>query len=117
VPYEDGVLPLTLRSHFLASSVQERLKFFSWLLESALPRCISESPTAFDVQSTSGKVGRTEAPLAYHHTQLHRTPRILNAKKVPQVNSRKGKTWLPEEVDLLVRLRKDQHLVWSKVTQ
>lgn len=116
-PHEDERSVLTLRSHFLASSVEERLEFLSWLFESTLPRCISESPSAVDVSSTTGKVGRAEAQLARRQARPHKTSRNLNAKKLPQVNSRKGKPWSPEEVSLLVRLRKDQNLPWSEVTK
>lgn len=82
----------SLRSHFTSVSVDERLQFFSWLFEGALPRCMPES----DAQPT------------------HYVSQPADSTALPET-SRKGMPWSPEEKDLLLRLRKDEKRPWSDV--
>jgi hypothetical protein len=44
-------------------------------------------------------------------------PKARNNRRTHQENSRKGMPWLPEEEELLVRLKRDQGLRWSDVTR
>lgn len=94
----------TLRSHFASLPFDERLQFLSWLFEGALPRCMSDSsPTAYEDKPTRG-AGRSNPP---HEIEQNR----------PDGSSRKGMSWSSEEVDLLVKLRKDESRPWSEVTR
>ncbi|KAK9622321.1 hypothetical protein V6000_007584 [Aspergillus fumigatus] len=41
----------------------------------------------------------------------------LDNSNIPRLSSRKGMPWLPEEEDLLVKLRREQGLPWSDVVR
>jgi hypothetical protein len=45
------------------------------------------------------------------------SPKARNIRGTHQENSRKGTPWLPEEEELLVKLKRDQSLRWSDVTR
>ncbi|KAJ5678490.1 uncharacterized protein N7477_004123 [Penicillium maclennaniae] len=82
----------TLRAHFSALSVEERLQFLSWLFEGAL-----------SIASTC---------LTEH---VNRDAELVDRPRTPC--SRKGLLWSDEEADLLVKLREEEHLAWSEVTE
>lgn len=87
----------TLRSHFVSLPLDEHLQFLSWLFEGALPRCMSDS-------SPTREAGRSNPPHKIEQNQ-------------PEGSSRKGMPWSSEEVDLLLKLRKDESRPWSEVTR
>lgn len=109
-PHEGGGSFLTLRSHFLTSSVDERLQFLSWLFEGALPRCISGSPSALNLSSRTENIGRNEVQLVRYQRQPHKAAQTLDGNNDPLVHSRKGMPWSVEEAGLLMELRKEQNL-------
>lgn len=91
----------SLRSNFMSVSVDERLQFLSWLFEAALPRCISQSDS--------------EAPERIAQPARHLTQSTDSAE--PHGNSRKGMPYSSEEMDLLLRLRRDEKRTWPEVTR
>ncbi|KAF9889997.1 hypothetical protein FE257_006677 [Aspergillus nanangensis] len=91
----------SLHSHFTSVSVDERLQFLSWLFEDALPRCLSQSD-----EEAPERIARPTRHLARS-----------NDSAEPHGNSRKGMPWSSEEVDLLLRLRRDEKRPWSEVTR
>lgn len=91
----------SLRSHFTSVSVDERLRFLSWLFEGALPRCMSESDL--------GVSTRIAQPTHYESQPADSTA-------LPET-SRKGMPWSSEEKDLLLRLRRDEKRPWSDVVR
>jgi hypothetical protein len=106
-----------LSSHFSASPVPERLQFLSWLFEGALPRCMSDLKRTADfatptVETEGG--GLRSSPRSTRSPG--RLPAIDNSD-MRRLSSRKGMPWLPEEEDLLVKLRREQGLPWSVVAR
>lgn len=91
-----------LRSHFLSLPLNERVQFLLWLLEGALPRHMLRS----DLPTT----GKGDVRLASRSTH---SPSCGEARG----SSRKGMPWSSEEVDLLLRLRRDENRPWSEVTR
>lgn len=77
--------------------LDERLELLSWLFEGALPCCMSNSlPTR--------EAGRSNPP---HEIE----------QNWPEGSLRKGMPWSLEEVDLLLKLGKDESQPWSEVTR
>jgi chitinase len=92
----------SLCSDFTSVSVDERLQFLSWLFEGALPRCVSESDPK--------EPDRVARP-------AHRWLDQLTGSTEFYGTSRKGMPWSSEEVNLLLRLRRDEKRTWSDVTR
>lgn len=116
-PHEGRGSFLTLRSHFFTLPFEERLQFLSWLFEGALSHCMPESLGAFNVSSTTGKTGTDDTQSVSPRTRPYGTAPTLNANDEPPRNLRKHRQWTSEEVDLLVKLRKEQKLPWSEVAK
>lgn len=116
-PHEGRGSFLTLRSHFFTLPFEERLQFLSWPFEGALSHCMPESLGAFNVSSTTGKTGTDDMQLVSPRTRPYGTAPTLNANDEPPLNLRKHRQWTSEEVDLLVKLRKEQKLPWSEVAK
>jgi hypothetical protein len=107
----------TLSSHFSASPVAERLQFLSWLFEGALPRCMSDlKRTTYIAPPTVEKEGGDLRSSPRLTRSRERAPALDNSN-MPRPSSRKGMPWLPEEEDLLVKLRREQGLPWSDVVR
>jgi hypothetical protein len=67
---------------------------------------------------TKRVVEKGDVQLAHRQTQNQRAnPKTRNKLSTHHKNSRKGMPWLPEEEELLVEIRKNQGLPWSKVTR
>lgn len=98
-PKEDTSF-LALRAHFLSLSFDERLQFLSWLFEGALPRCIPQ----LDLKTSKGKDERSPCDLDH-----------LSKFRGHRGTSRKGKPWSSKEVNLLLKLRRDEGRPWSEV--
>ncbi|GKZ75180.1 hypothetical protein AnigIFM60653_002364 [Aspergillus niger] len=98
-PKEDTSF-LALRAHFLSLSFDERLQFLSWLFEGALPRCIPQ----LDLKTSKDKDERPPCDLDH-----------LSKFRGHRGTSRKGKPWSSEEVNLLLKLRRDEGRPWSEV--
>jgi chitinase len=85
------------------------LQFLSWLFEGALSHCMSDtSQTA--CEELKARESRRSSP----------RPAIDQSRSVcksVRKSSRKGMPWSTEEVDLLVKLRKDEGRSWSDVTR
>jgi chitinase len=85
------------------------LQFLSWLFEGALSHCMSDtSQTA--CEELKARESRRSSP----------RPAIDQCRSVcrsVRKSSRKGMPWSTEEVDLLVKLRKDEGRSWSDVTR
>ncbi|KAF3391825.1 hypothetical protein DPV78_010818 [Talaromyces pinophilus] len=102
----------TLYSCFSAAPLHERLGFLSWLLKTGL----SESLSAASVELPSTRV-KTADPCIELTRSQHRRPRAARNHTCPtSTESRKGKPWEPDEVKLLVQLRKDG-LSWSAIAR
>jgi hypothetical protein len=92
----------TLRAQFSAISVEERLQFLSWLFEGALSHCLHPPPRRAKVPiSRSQHAGESAQAGDTGHTP----------------SSRKGLSWSEEEARLLVKLREEENLAWSEVTE
>ncbi|KAJ5472100.1 hypothetical protein N7539_008669 [Penicillium diatomitis] len=87
----------TLRAQFSAPPVEERVQFLSWLFESALSHCV-HLPHGSD-----------------RSQHANRDAELVDRPRTPC--SRKGLSWSDEEADLLVKLREEEHLAWSEVTE
>jgi hypothetical protein len=98
-----------LRSQFTSLPLDDRLQFLSWLFEGALSHCMSDtSQTA--CEELKARESRRSSP----------RPAIDQSRSVcksVRKSSRKGMPWSTEEVDLLVKLRKDEGRSWSDVTR
>lgn len=117
VVYEKEGSFSTLSSHFSASPVAERLQFLSWLFEGALPRCMSDLKRTADIAPpTVEKEGGGLRSSRRLTRSRERVPAIDNSD-MRRLSSRKGMPWLPEEEDLLVKLRREQGLPWSVVAR
>ncbi|PKX89123.1 SANT/Myb-like DNA-binding domain-containing protein [Aspergillus novofumigatus IBT 16806] len=90
-----------LRSHFTSVLVDECLQFLTWLFEGALPRCMSE----FDLRVSECIAQPT-----------HYVSQPADSTALPET-SRKGMPWSSEEIELLLRLRRDEKRAWSEVTR
>ncbi|KAL4766945.1 hypothetical protein BDW60DRAFT_170704 [Aspergillus nidulans var. acristatus] len=99
---------VALRSHFLSLPLNDRLQFLSWLFEGALPRCNSEALPAArgDAQA---KIRRSRPPQGV--VQNPGTSRHARG------SSRKGMPWSTEEVNLLLKLRKEEGRPWTQVAR
>jgi hypothetical protein len=97
-----------LRSHFLSLCLNDRLQFLSWLFEGALPRCNSESllTARGDAQATI----RCSRP-------LQGVVQDPGTSRDARGSSRKCMPWSTEEVDLLLKLRKDEGWPWTHVAR
>ncbi|KAL4861181.1 hypothetical protein BDV12DRAFT_204268 [Aspergillus spectabilis] len=93
-----------LRSHFVSLPFDERLQFFSWLFEGALPRCMSDYKQG-DAGSTSRSTFRSGSEQAQR-----------GSTEVQGI-SRKHMKWSQEESVLLLKLRKDEKRPWAEVTR
>ncbi|ODM19086.1 hypothetical protein SI65_05703 [Aspergillus cristatus] len=91
-----------LRSHFLSLPLDERLQFLPWLLEGALPCHIPRSDPMKSRNRDVRSASRFTHPPDYSE---------------PHGSSRKGMPWSREEVDLLLKLRRDERRPWSAVTR
>jgi hypothetical protein len=116
-PEDSGGSFLTLRSHFLTSQFEERLQFLSWLFESTLARCMSESPATLHASSKPDKTGTEAMQPDSPRARRHRAAPTFDGNDEPPLNPRKGRQWTSKEIDLLVTLRKERNLSWSKVTK
>ncbi|KAH1599094.1 hypothetical protein KXX34_007611 [Aspergillus fumigatus] len=104
----EGSFP-ALRSYFVSLPLDDRLQFLSWLFESALSHCMSDtSPTACG----EGELRPTYRPSP--QPVIEQSPRVIRRN---QRSSRKRVPWSIEEEDLLVKLRKDEGRSWSDVTR
>lgn len=95
----------TLCSNFLSLPIEDRLQFLSWLFEDALSRCISDCERNPNV------------PLSNEAQVPNQNGSHGTAKKPDERISRKRMPWSPEEKNLLVQLRREQQLTWSRVTR
>lgn len=115
-PLEGGGSFLTLRSNFLTAPFEERVQFLSWLFESAA-LSMSDFPGALDASSTTGKTGTEDQQSEYPRARLYGTAATPSGDDAPPLNPRKGRQWKAKEIDLLVKLRKEQKLPWSKIAE
>ncbi|KAF7712899.1 SANT/Myb domain-containing protein [Penicillium ucsense] len=92
----------TLRAQFSALSVEERLHFLSWLFEGALSHCLHPPPRREKVSTSRSQ----------HAGESAQAGEIGCAPP-----SRKGLSWSEEEIRLLVKLREEENLAWSEVTE
>ncbi|GKZ98169.1 hypothetical protein AnigIFM59636_002193, partial [Aspergillus niger] len=100
-PKEDSSF-LALRAHFLSLSNDERLQFLSWLFEGALPRCLPGLDSKMSKDKDERPARDVDHPSRFRGQ--HGT-------------SRKGKPWSSEEVNLLLKLRRDEGRPWSEVAK
>uniref|UniRef100_A0A093VG08 Aspartyl/glutamyl-tRNA(Asn/Gln) amidotransferase subunit B n=1 Tax=Talaromyces marneffei PM1 TaxID=1077442 RepID=A0A093VG08_TALMA len=102
----------TLYSCFSAAPLHERLDFLAWLLKTGL----SESLSAASVELPFARVKTTDRRIAPARSQ-HRRPQAARNRTCPtSTESRKGKPWEPDEIKLLVQLKKDG-LSWSAIAR
>lgn len=92
----------TLRAQFSALSVEERLQFLSWLFDGALSHCLHRPPRREKVSTSRSQHAGESAQAG----EIGCTP-----------SSRKGLLWSEEEICLLVKLREEENLAWSEVTE
>jgi hypothetical protein len=92
----------TLRAQFSALPVEERVQFLSWLFEGALSHCLHLPHGSDQVPNSRFQHASTAAGLV----SMGHAP-----------CSRKGLSWSNEETDLLVKLREEESLAWSEVTE
>lgn len=100
---------ITLDSHFLSVPLDERLQFLSWLFERALARCM---PSTGVTTCGDGYVRPSS-----HSTPLCEIEQSQRDRSEAQGSSRKRKPWSTEEMDLLLKLRRDERRPWSEVTR
>ncbi|PYH96876.1 hypothetical protein BO71DRAFT_293118, partial [Aspergillus ellipticus CBS 707.79] len=109
----------TIRSQFLSAPINIHLKFLSRLFEGALSHCTVCAPqvtgSSFETYQKKGiDSSRSCCPVLSEKGQGN-----LNAMKNSRVpddkSSRKGTPWSTDEVNLLVKLRRDRKLPWSDV--
>lgn len=98
-----------LRSHFVSVPVGERLQFLSWLFEGALASCMSDSPLTTCDDRDARATSHSSAP---HMIE----PNRCDCRKAGG-SSRKGMAWSREEVDLLLKLRKEEGRPWSQIAR
>ncbi|KAL2816402.1 hypothetical protein BDW59DRAFT_9894 [Aspergillus cavernicola] len=109
-----------------------RHAYFFTFLPDAVDHPLSRSPSALDSDEpsctgratyTSSKacaVEKGNVQLGRRQTQTQKAnPKAWNNRNrgTHQKNSRKGKPWLPEEEELLLKLKNDQGLPWSVVVR
>ncbi|CEL10095.1 hypothetical protein ASPCAL13222 [Aspergillus calidoustus] len=106
-PREDSFA--ALRSQFTSLPLDDRLQFLSWLFEGALSHCMSDtSQTA--CEELKARESRRSSP----RSEIDQSRSVC---KSVRKSSRKGMPWSTEEVDLLVKLRKNEGRSWSDVTR
>ncbi|KAJ6103631.1 hypothetical protein N7486_003853 [Penicillium sp. IBT 16267x] len=110
-PSEDANLPLlpTLCSQFLATLLDGRLEFLSWLFEGALARCTSAFPTA-----PTPSLDRAQSKGPRHRQAQHP---VTTTSETGRLSFRRRRLWGPEEIELLVQLRKVEKRSWSDVVK
>jgi hypothetical protein len=116
VPHEGGGTFVTLQSHFLTLPLEERLQFLSWLFQGALSQCMHKSQGSLGIVSIAGKGGADTRSECLQAPNQGTTP-TLEANVEPLLHPRKGRQWTSDEIDLLVKLRKEQNLPWSEVAK
>ncbi|CAG8008675.1 unnamed protein product [Penicillium salamii] len=99
----------TVRAHFSALSVEDRLQFLSWLFEGALTRC-SSAPSSAAGASPSSQCD--EITDDCDHMSLN--TQVVDAE---HTSLRKGLPWSVEEDHLLIKLRDKQNLAWPEVVK
>lgn len=106
-PRDDSFI--ALRSHFMSLPLDERLRFFSWLFEAALPRCMSgSSPTVCE----DGDALAVSPSRRSHNTEENRR----DCRKT-RTSLKKCNKWSREEMDLLQKLKQDESRPWSEVAR
>lgn len=106
-PREDSFA--ALRCQFTSLPLNDRLQFLSWLFEGALSHCMSDtSQTACEV---------LKARESRHSSPRPEIDQSRSVCKSVRKSSRKGMPWSTKEVDLLMKLRKDEGRSWSDVTR
>lgn len=104
----------TVRSQFMALSVEDRLQFLSWLFEGALSHCVSVS-TCANAASAFGCSPNVETEMTYDRDHAYLDAEISDAQNA--LSTRKGLPWSMEEGRLLVKLKDEQKLAWSEVIE
>jgi len=100
---------------FLPDAVDRPLSGFPPGLTSDQP---SHTESATYASSKACAVEQGNVQLPRRQTQAHKAkPKAQNNRGTHQRNFRKGKRWLPQEEELLVKLKRDQGLPWSGVTR
>ncbi|KAL2793209.1 hypothetical protein BJX66DRAFT_351982 [Aspergillus keveii] len=89
-----------LRSQFTSLPLDDRLQFLSWLFEGALSHCMSDTS-----QTACEELKARESRRSRPRPEINQS---WSVRKSVRTNPRKGMPWSTEEVDLLVRLRKDE---------
>lgn len=103
-----------LRDHFSSLPVEDRLQFLSWLFEGALSQCLPTSSCADGASALDPILGYEEG-LTSSPAKSSVNANVVDLE-VP-TSSRKGLRFLPEEGRLLVKLREEEALTWSEVTE
>ncbi|KAJ5111740.1 hypothetical protein NUU61_001370 [Penicillium alfredii] len=104
----------TIHSQFMAMSVEGRLQFLSWLFEGALSHCVSVSPST-NAASSIGCSPYIDTEMACDRDHPNLGAEIADVQNAP--STRKGLLWSEEEGRLLVKLRDEQKLAWSELTE
>ncbi|KAL4863854.1 hypothetical protein BDV12DRAFT_189386 [Aspergillus spectabilis] len=93
-----------------------RHAYFLTFLPDAVDRPLSQS--APDQPSCTERATYTSSSVcAAEKGDMHEKPKARNNRSRHHKNSRKGKPGLPEEEELLLKLKRDQGLRWSTVTR
>ncbi|EED11971.1 conserved hypothetical protein [Talaromyces stipitatus ATCC 10500] len=114
-PNENVNTPLipTLCSYFLTAPVDDRLEFLSWLFDGALSQCMSGFPTTPTSSLNKARIKGT----GRRGRQTRQLVPTASESVPSSAKGRKGMSWEPEEIDLLVQLRRVEKLPWSDVVK
>lgn len=103
-----------VRAQFSALPIEDRLQFLSWLFEGALSHCVY-TRTNIGATSATRCIPNQNVDTAYDCDYPNVNTELDNAKDT--LSSRKRKRWTEEEERLVVKLRGEQNLAWSEVTE
>ncbi|EED22709.1 hypothetical protein TSTA_061970 [Talaromyces stipitatus ATCC 10500] len=103
----------TLCSYFLTAPVDDRLEFLSWLFDGALSQCMSGFPTTPTSSLNKARIKGT----GRRGRQTRQLVPTASESVPSSAKGRKGMSWEPEEIDLLVQLRRVEKLPWSDVVK
>ncbi|KAL4777943.1 hypothetical protein BJX76DRAFT_344546 [Aspergillus varians] len=98
-----------LHSYFVSVPVDKHLQFLSWLFKGALASCMSDCSLATCDDRDARATSHSSAPHVIKPNQC--------GCREAGGSLRKGMAWSREEMDLLLKLRKEEGRPWSQVAR